>query len=456
MFHKRVFLEQVEQAYRRCSDSRCFTTCMTFDALGVLVMISGPGDTKEEVAAIREAIATWNADHAADQKIVFVPKHYSTDAVPVYVDEVDGQAIINEQITDVSDVVIAVFRHRLGTPTPRDEYSGTVEEAKRRSPTGKVHVFFWEGPNVPRSILDDPKQKEQWDRLQSYRGTFHANTSGIYKTYETSEQLKDAVLQALWWDARKLGHDRPDSMPSPRPADPSFEVKVDVRGAVWHLPTLANFLEFMIERDIREEREWATENNTSPAYLQTVFRAGPGQPRVPKSDVQIQAWADKVHADLHRFDEQFAAAAGTPVEIALAADGLIENVEVEVVFHEVVGLDREVKKLTDIWTPLHVPPPLGPNWDFPSYNLDAISLHTSWEQDGDDVVLIINAGTLRKRRLPDIFAAPMVLMIPTDESADEISYTWTVTGANNFQEVGQGRIPIETDPADAMKRWMTA
>ncbi len=92
---------------------------MTFQAIAALVMISGPGDTAEEVEAVKATIAKWNSSHAKDMGVVFVPpQHHSTNTVPVLRAGVDGQAIINEQITDHADVILALFKYRLGTPTP--------------------------------------------------------------------------------------------------------------------------------------------------------------------------------------------------------------------------------------------------------------------------------------------------------------------------------------------------
>lgn len=194
---------------------------MTFDALAAVVMISGPGDTGEEVSAVEATINKWNRNHAEGERIVFIPQHYLADSVPVLSKDVDGQAIINEQITDRADIVIALFKYRLGTPTPRNKYSGTVEEAESKSRTGSVHVYFWNGDLVPREIADDAQKNRKLAELKEYRETFHfkVNSSyekkGSYGSYYSIEDLKKSVDKALWMDARQLKASRGDSSSMP-------------------------------------------------------------------------------------------------------------------------------------------------------------------------------------------------------------------------------------------------
>lgn len=166
-------------------------------------MISGPGDTSDEVATVQSVITEWNTQHAVDENVVFVPKHFSTNTVPVYRRGTDGQAVINEQLTEGSDVVFCLFKHRLGTPTPRNPHSGTVEEAEIKESKGPVHIYFWDG-DAPSGVLRQQEARAEYDRLEEFRKEFHKNNSGLYASYGSLDVLESHISKALWADARKL------------------------------------------------------------------------------------------------------------------------------------------------------------------------------------------------------------------------------------------------------------
>lgn len=176
---------------------------MTFDPVGVVVMMSGPGDTSDEVATVQRVIIEWNTQHSVVENVVFVPKHFSTNTVPVYRRGTDGQAVINEQLTEGSDVVFCLFKHRLGTPTPRNSHSGTVEEAEIKESKAPVHIYFWNGV-APLEVLSQPEARAEYDRLDEFRKEFHKNNSGLYASYGSLDILAGHIEKALWADARKL------------------------------------------------------------------------------------------------------------------------------------------------------------------------------------------------------------------------------------------------------------
>ena len=95
------------------------------------------------------------------------------------------QDILNRQIVDESDFIIAVFWTKLGTPT--DHYdSGTVEEIEKFIQAGKpVLLYFSNQPVVPGSV-----DTEQFDRLKEYQ-----------------EKIKNKALYAEFstvWNFREL------------------------------------------------------------------------------------------------------------------------------------------------------------------------------------------------------------------------------------------------------------
>lgn len=128
------------------------------------------------------------------RKVVLLPLRWETDAVPAMGD--DPQSIINRQLVDLSDIVVALFHSRLGAPTSRAP-SGTAEEIDRARDRGApVHVFFSEMP-IPRSV--DP---DELKRLNEFRS--HLQSDGLLGSYASLEDLTAKVRTALEHDLEQL------------------------------------------------------------------------------------------------------------------------------------------------------------------------------------------------------------------------------------------------------------
>jgi len=124
-----------------------------FEAFVLKVLISTPGDTGEEVAAVAESLHGWNGSRAESAQVVLLPRHWKSDAVP-RLGGAGGQGVINEQLVDDADIVIALFDSRLGQATAA-AVSGTAEEIQRAVDAGKhVHVWFSNEPIDRRADLD--------------------------------------------------------------------------------------------------------------------------------------------------------------------------------------------------------------------------------------------------------------------------------------------------------------
>ncbi|WP_406336335.1 DUF4062 domain-containing protein [Streptomyces zaomyceticus] len=159
------------------------------------VLIASPGDTQEERAAIEGAIRSWNSDNSPTRKVVLLPLRWELDAT-ARVGAGDGQLQINKQLAERSDIVIAVFRSRLGKPTGR-EASGTAEEIRHGVSSGKpTHVFFADMPHP--SNVDD----EQLKALREYKESLLGQ--GLVLDYVSFDDLSARVRSALEADVREL------------------------------------------------------------------------------------------------------------------------------------------------------------------------------------------------------------------------------------------------------------
>lgn len=111
-----------------------------------------------------------------------------------------GQDIINEQMLKNVDIVLAIFKHKLGTPTidPTTsairEKSGTAEEllyAIRNStianpPLGMAY-FFAEAPSMSFESIDFQKSFDEWKRLKEFKNEIKEKI--LYKEFTSPEQL---------------------------------------------------------------------------------------------------------------------------------------------------------------------------------------------------------------------------------------------------------------------------
>ena len=161
---------------------------MPFNATVVRILIASPSDTAAARAALREALEDWNSLHAENDGAMVLPVMWERDAVPEMGDR--PQAIINRQLVDVADMLIALFWTRLGTPTSEAE-SGTAEEVERFLDAGKpVLLYFSAEPVLPDSV--DP---EQHRRLVEFRKSMEDR--GLIDRFSTAEELRRKASAAV-------------------------------------------------------------------------------------------------------------------------------------------------------------------------------------------------------------------------------------------------------------------
>lgn len=98
---------------------------LPFQAVVYRVILGGPADVERDVGAAREALHEWNDHYAQQRGQVLLPIWWKTHSTPELGDR--PQAIVNRQLIDRGDILVAVFWTRLGTPTGVAE-SGTAEE----------------------------------------------------------------------------------------------------------------------------------------------------------------------------------------------------------------------------------------------------------------------------------------------------------------------------------------
>jgi hypothetical protein len=167
---------------------------MAFGARVFTVFIASPGDVGAEREAVVEELESWNRQHrhSAD-KIRLEARRWELDAVPE-VGRDDVQAVINKQLIDDVDILVAIFHSRLGSATQRD-VSGTVEELNRVVEAGKpVHVYF------SQKHLPIGHDAGQLSLVLSFQRRF----MGYAATFDSTENLRERVRVAVTHDVDLL------------------------------------------------------------------------------------------------------------------------------------------------------------------------------------------------------------------------------------------------------------
>ena len=154
----------------------------------VQILIASPGDVREERALFRETVYAWTSLHGKETGLVLSPLTWEDDSWPEIGQE--PQQVINRQLMEKSDMVVAAFWTRLGTPTSSAE-SGTVEEIEKAVEASKpVLVYFSQRPVVPESI-----DAQEYARLIAWREELKRRA--LYSGYSDLPNLQNQFFADL-------------------------------------------------------------------------------------------------------------------------------------------------------------------------------------------------------------------------------------------------------------------
>lgn len=161
---------------------------MSFVARVVNVMIASPSDVGQERAVIKEVIYKWNILHAERARVVLLPVHWETHSYPSFGDR--PQAIINKQILDQCDLLIAIFWTRLGTHTG-EAASGTVEEIQKHVGSGKAAMIYFSDAPVRLDSVDP----QQYESLKEFRKW--CQSQGLVESYASIQDFTEKIDRQL-------------------------------------------------------------------------------------------------------------------------------------------------------------------------------------------------------------------------------------------------------------------
>ncbi|MSQ35620.1 MAG: DUF4062 domain-containing protein [Dehalococcoidia bacterium] len=168
---------------------------MPYAATVFNVMIASPSDVQQEHDVIRRAIDEWNRLHAPEWGTVLQRLHWQADAHPDLAD--NAQAIVNEQLVAQSDLLVAVFWTRLGSPTA-SSLSGTIDEVEQHLRDAKPVMMYFSDAARPPSQYDP----DQFTALQACKH-YYMQLS-LVSTYGTLAEFEVKIRSGLTHMARRL------------------------------------------------------------------------------------------------------------------------------------------------------------------------------------------------------------------------------------------------------------
>lgn len=151
------------------------------------ILIASPSDVVEERAIVESAIHDWNASHFSNTGIMLNAIKWESHAYPA--SGARPQAIINEQIVESGDILIAIFGYKLGTPTGTAQ-SGTIEEIEKFRKAGKYVALYFSTANIPRTA-----DREQLEALEGFKRDRQKDT--LYFEFEDASGLRNHLTRHL-------------------------------------------------------------------------------------------------------------------------------------------------------------------------------------------------------------------------------------------------------------------
>jgi hypothetical protein len=195
----------------------------------VNIAIASPSDVSDERNAILEIFVRWND---ANGHAFLHPVMWESSSVPALGDH--PQHILNKQIIDKSDLLIAILWSKLGTPTPTAG-SGTVEEIRefiKYKGAGRVMLYF-----CCRDLPYNSTDPGELARLHQFKEQMRPQ--GLFHEYTTCEEFEKELYRHLDTKIRDLldgrlplpsTRDETKEVPQPKPrehADPRLRELID-------------------------------------------------------------------------------------------------------------------------------------------------------------------------------------------------------------------------------------
>lgn len=216
------------------------------------IFISSPSDLGDERAIVEKTVSNYNRY----DNIKLTPVLWE-ESMPVS-SGVSPQEMINNELLGNSDLLIALFGSKFGSPTDNYE-SGTVEEIEQFIISGKKVVLYFITDKDKRNPSDlTPKDLSELTKIAQFKERY--SSGNIYKSIKASE-LKDQLIKDLNYHVsifKKSSEYKSGVMDKSKNIIETEQVdladKSEYKGNWWADDSIAAFInEFLIEKGLGEK-----------------------------------------------------------------------------------------------------------------------------------------------------------------------------------------------------------
>ncbi len=153
------------------------------------IFIASPSDVLEERNEACSVIAEWNAANSLARSVILEPVRVETHSQVTQ--GAHPQDLINGQLLERCDLLLAIFWSKIGTPTIKDA-SGTIQEIREFGELKgheKVLLFFC-NRNFPYA-----NETSQIDAVKQFKNS--VKDKGLYREFESVSDFARAFRQQL-------------------------------------------------------------------------------------------------------------------------------------------------------------------------------------------------------------------------------------------------------------------
>jgi hypothetical protein len=155
---------------------------MGYKADVVTVMVASPGDVLEERRVATEAILTWNDANADARKLILQPLRWESN-LPAQVSDSDPGSLINEHLLSKADIIVAIFRARIGS-------GGTIEEVELHIQANRPTMLYFS--EIPVAGVQN---EQEMAAVRKYRERCMGR--GIIHSFRSHDEFRIMLLQHL-------------------------------------------------------------------------------------------------------------------------------------------------------------------------------------------------------------------------------------------------------------------
>lgn len=172
----------------------------------IKVLIASPSDVIRERELLLDKLETkFRRDHHEERcgaRIIVTGWEYVPSQSGY------AQDIINSDLVAKSNIILSVFRHKLGSPTidiktGKDRSpSGTAEELlyairnkELENPPLGMAYFYGNAPVISLDSIDFETKKKEWERLKEFKEEIKSEI--LFKSYNVEEEILEIVCKDL-------------------------------------------------------------------------------------------------------------------------------------------------------------------------------------------------------------------------------------------------------------------